>query len=186
MPGPAAVSATGRQVKTIMLHLLLGAAILPTPSAAYGQEVGDSVRLTLGDSLIVGRVSQLGESGFEVGLQGGGSYSVMRTDIVRLERVVTGSRAKGAAIVGSAAVGLFFGWVGRTASLDGSFSLTGVVLGASLGVVIGGGIGAAVGSAFKWNRWEAIPIAGVDAIPAIGLAVGGGRVGLELGGKLRF
>ncbi len=180
MPGPAAVSATGRQVKSMLLHLLLGAAVLPSPSAAYGQEVGDRVRVTLGDSLIVGRVSQLGEVGFEVGLQGGGSYSVMRADIVWLERSVTGSHAKGAAIGGGAVLGV----LGLSAGVDGG--VLRAMASATLGVVIGGGIGAAVGSAFKWTRWEAIPIAGVGAIPAIGLAGGGGRVGLELGGKLRF
>ena len=195
MPGPAAVSAMGRRVKLTLLHLLLGAAILPTHSAADGLEVGDSVRLSLGDRLIVGRVSQIEEGAFEVGLQGGGSYSVMRTDIVRLERVVTGDHARGGAIVGSAAVGLFIVGAVVWGSSKGCKSycdieidgLVGMVILASLGVVIvGGAIGAAVGSAFKWTRWEAIPIGGVSAIPAIGLAVGGGRVGLELQGKLRF
>lgn len=36
------------------------------------------------------------------------------------------------------------------------------------------------------SGWEAVPIVGVGPIPPIGLAVGSGRVGLQLGGKLRF
>ncbi len=111
---------------------------------------------------------------------------MMRTDILWLERGVSGSHAKGAAIGGGVALGLLSGLLGSIDWSDGGVSIWGATRGFLLGGAIGGGFGALVGSAFRWTRWEAIPIAGVGAIPAIGLAVGGGRVGLELGGKLRF
>lgn len=196
---PVPAAANGSHCRAMLLHLLLATAILVTPSASHAQEVGDYMRVTTQGGWVAGEVLRVGDAGFEMGLPGGGSHSVLRADILLLERRVTGSHAKGAAIGGGAALGLLFGFAALAlADLDLScFSycddddgnmgdLGYAVLGFLAGGTIGAALGAAVGSAFKWTRWESIAIAGGRPMPAIGLAVGGGRVGVELGGRLRF
>ncbi len=168
-----------------------------TPPASHAQEVGDHVRVTLQDGRVAGRVTHVGDAKLEIHLPKREYRSIARADILLLERRVTGT-AKGAAIGGGLALGLVglalatydpiciqvddFGSIcgGDNTDTDIAAAVAGVLV---VGV-LGTGLGALVGSAFR--RWEPIATAGGRATPAIGLAVDGGRPGVELGGRLRF
>ena len=177
-PLPAAAAA-GR-LKAAPLHLLLATAILMIPAASDAQEVGDHVRVTLQDGQVAGDVMHVGDAEFWIRLQGWNFRSIPRADILLLERRVTAAEE---AAIGGAVFGLVLGVYGTNA---GPFEWeSGDVAAAVLFFGgLGAGLGAIVGSAFR--RWESIAVADGGATPAIGLAVGGGRVGVELGGRLRF
>ncbi len=186
---PLPTAATAGRRKAVSLHLLLAAAILMTPAASDAQEVGDHVRVTLQDGQVAGEVMHVGDAEFWIFLQEREVHSIRRADILLLERRVTGSRAKEAAIWGGVGLGMLAGVAASSTSpfpLSPSDGADMVAIGFLMGGAIGALLGALVGSAFKWTRWESVAVADGGATPAIGLAVGGGRVGVELGGRLRF
>lgn len=185
---PAPAAAAGRRVKATLLRLLLGAAILMTPSAGHAQELGDRVRVTFQDGRIVGQVSQIGENGFEVDLEDGGSYAVVRADILLLERGVTRTWAKPMAIGGAVVLAGATGLLAAALSgldYDGN-ATTAFARGALAGGAIGGGVGFLLGSAIRRTGWQGIPVGGVVITPAIGPGTLNGRAGLVFGGRLRF
>ncbi len=187
---PTLAAATAGRRKAVSLHVLLAVAILMTPAVSQAQWVGDHVRVTLQDGWVAGEVLRVGDAGFEIRLPEGESRSISRADILLLERRVTGSHWKNGAIGGGAALGLTMGlalWAERD---DDYFwddtTVSDVVAGLLGAVVMGAAIGGLVGLALRWTRWEPMATAGGRAIPAIGLAVGGGPASVELGGRLRF
>ena len=188
---PVPTAATAGRCEVVSLHVLLAAAILMTPSVCQAQSVRDHVRVTLQDGRVAGEVLRVGDAGFEIRLPEGASRSISRADIRLLERRVTGSHWKQTAIAGGATLSLTMGLATWAAISSDSYfwddtTVSEIVGGLLAAAGMGAAVGGLVGLALRWTRWEPIATEGGRAIPAIGLAVGGGPASVELGGRLRF
>ncbi len=52
----------------------------------FGQDIGQRVRVTVEDDVMIGTVTSASGNSFDINLQDGGSHSVMYRDIARMER----------------------------------------------------------------------------------------------------
>lgn len=183
------------------------AALAVLPSAAAAQEVGDRVRVFLGDETVIGLVSSLRDDDFQLDMENGDSRSVARAEVLWLERDVgTGSSAlpwgkKGVMIggLGGASVGFLLGLAVGPVCRDSECNHTVpehiragfayAALYTGIGALIGGATGVILGASTPYDDWEVIPDedAAIRFQPSLGLWTNPeGRVGLALGGRIRF
>ncbi len=182
-----------------------------SPSAASAQDVGDRVRVFLGDETLIGRVAEILPDGFRMDTANGLSRSVSEAEIRWLERdVATGTNAipwgkkgflRGA--LGGAAVGVLLGLaVGPTChDNECSFSVpehirAGARYGsgyAGIGGLIGGTAGLILGSMNARDEWQVIPVGTGAFGPVIGLRKSPDlqksprrSIGMAVGVRLRF
>ena len=171
------------------LFVLIGLAA--GPHALFAQDVGERVRVTTLDSMVVGEVVAIDED--RISLSRGGSFrgieviGLRRIDIIGLERSVgTGSARKTSVLVSGVAVGTIGAVVLPSCiPLLGSECADGIsILGAVLGGVVGMGVGALLPLP---ERWESIPLGGdIVAGTLVDLRLRGASPAARFGARITF
>lgn len=177
------------------------------PSTATAQQLGDRVRVFLGDETLIGLVSSLGDDDFQIDIEDGDSRSVARAEVLWLERDVgTGSSAipwakKGVMTggLGGASVGFLLGLAVGPVCRDSECNHTipehiragfaYAALYTGIGAFIGGATGLILGASTPYDDWQVIPDedAATRFRPSFGVWTNPeGRLGLAFGGRLRF
>ena len=167
------------------------------PCSMSGQEVGDRLRVTLGDNWVVGEVKRMSPGALELGMADGGSRVFTPDGITQVERLVRKTQGKRGFVIGGATGwvlgGAFLSWAGEslkphTTTLSdhfGYFAAAAFAFGIPCGLV-----GAIIGSRIERERWETVPgwgRAGVAPGLLLDLQSGPrGRTSLLVGGRIRF
>ncbi len=191
----------------IRMFVVPMAVLAVQPSTAAAQEVGDRVRVFLGDETVIGLVSSLREDDFQIDVENGDTRSVARAEVLWLERDVgTGSSAlpwgkKGVMIggLGGASVGFLLGLAVGPVCRDSECNhtvpehiragFTYAALYTGIGAFVGGATGLILGASTPYDDWQVIPDddAATRFQPSLGLWTNPeGRVGLALAGRIRF
>ncbi|MDE3258691.1 MAG: hypothetical protein OYM47_12720 [Gemmatimonadota bacterium] len=173
---------------------------LSSPGPAFGQSVGDRVRVTLADDELIGSVVQVEDEGFVLYRPGRERHTIEFNDISILERrTKSGSHWKFGGAVGFAVGGTaggFLGWGAKRIdnNLSDTFSRedeTGwTVAGVFLGGVTVGLLGSGIGFLIKKHKWQAIPIPSVSGrlriSPMLDVASSASNRRAVLGARIRF
>ena len=175
--------------------------LTPTPNSA--QSVGDRVRVTISNGVLVGTVTGASEGSFALDTGDERSISVARDGVLMLERSLGRRSEWKRGLVTGAAIGVGGGilvgyLVGGTCDILTVGSATEECTEVGVGVAIragavwgalGGLAGLGVGALIRREGWETIPHRGAGASfsPVMDMRLGrGGRPGVVLGGRIRF
>ncbi|MDE2876863.1 MAG: hypothetical protein OXU69_01605 [Gemmatimonadota bacterium] len=175
---------------TMSLFILIGLAA--GPHALFAQDVGERVRVTTRDIIVVGQVVEIDED--QITLSRGGSFR--RIDIIGLERSAglpsTEKRALVLGVLGGVAgavAGSFFlpsciPLLGSECDDDGA-PILGAIVGGAVGVGVGVGIGKLLPRPLE--RWERIPMGGdIVASPLVDLRLRGASPAARFGARITF
>ena len=186
------------KLSSVLLSVLVLVA-MHFPAPIFGQNVGDRVRVTLEDGgTIIGQVTSLSQSSFELSLPYGASQSIMYSNIQKLERslgertykkrgflIGLGVGVGVAAIAIASAGGSDSDAFARDTGLDAIGAIIGILAIPAWGV---GGL--IVGASKKGEKWETIPNPSVSRhwqiSPMINAVSLGGKPRTVLGVRIRF
>ena len=190
------------KLSSVLLSVMV-LAVVYHPAPIFGQNVGDRVRVTLEDGgTIIGQVTSLSQSSFELSLPYGASQSIMYSNIQKLERSL-GERTykkRGFLIglgVGVCVAAITIGSAGesdsdafaRDTGLD-AIGAIGVAIVGILAIPVGGVSGLIIGASKKGEKWETIPNPSVSRhwqiSPMINTVSLGGKPRTVLGVRIRF
>jgi len=166
----------------------LWATMLLTPVAAQEEGgVGSRIRIVLlppASDLVVGTLVESRADSLRVETASGEVLAVSRTTISRLQ-VSRGRHSKAGlgALIGLATGlggGLFAGTTAHRETQFINITTGGVVLITALGGAVGAGLGALIGTAFKADRWEALPLVSLEAVGPAKSCLGPLTIGLAI------